>query len=131
MRIEGSAGRWVIARDWTPPRYFCFLVDSDRACWSRSQTRATFFDVRAVAEHNLVVLRARAKVVRESHPGFLGGVPHKPKPLAEYVWSRANKKLLVQMFTIGCKPEAMAVQFGRTAAACRAMYALMQKRGTI
>lgn len=121
MRVIGRQGAWQIARDWTPPRYFCFLVDSDKACWSRYPDRATRFDVRAAADSKLTELRSREKAIRER---FLSV---KPKPLAKYCWTAADKKLLGELFALGCKPQAMAIQFGRTAAACVSMYHLILK----
>lgn len=132
MRVERAGDQWIIARDWTPPRYFIFFADNDRACWSKFPDRAMKCDTEEDADRNLILLRSREKVVRESHPGYLGGQPrNRPTPLSEYRWTTENKKLLVRMFTIGCSHEAMAVQFGRTAPACRAMYHLMLRRGEI
>lgn len=116
-------GRWVIGQAWQPERYFCIINGTDG--WSKHLCLAKRFDTQAAAEGKLLALRHKAKSMRER------GLMHKPKPLSEYRWTTENKKLLVRMFTIGCSPDAMAVQFGRTAAACRAMYHLMLRRGEI
>lgn len=124
MRVEGKQGEWVIAKDWAPARYFCVAGD-DNPRWSKRRELAMVFDTRVVADHYLYVFRKKAKEVREI------GLKRKPKSLSDYVWSTTDKKLLVEMFALGCKSEAMAVQFGRTAAACRSMYNLMIQRGTL
>lgn len=116
-------GHWVIAQAWQPARYFCIILGGDG--WSKHLCLAKRFPLKADAESKLLVLRRKGKSTRER------GLTQQPKPRSEVEWTTANKKLLVQMFTIGCKPEAMAVQFGRTAAACRSMFHLMLKRGNI
>lgn len=123
MRIEPQGnGYWVIAMDQRPPRYFCII--NRAGGWSKHKSLAELFATSDEADGKLKRLRAKAKAGRERD------LSRKPKPLSEYCWTIADKRLLVEMFAIGCKPEAMAAQFNRTAAACRAMYYLILKRGT-
>jgi hypothetical protein len=48
--------------------------------------------------------------------------------LSEYRWRAADKAMLMKMVAIGCGWRAIAVQIGRTPAACNAMYHLMIKK---
>ncbi len=120
MRVEPiGATYWAIVRDRQPPRYFWFA--SGRGSWTKNKSLAHYYGVREVAERKLASLRMRAKVGREQ------GLFRKPKPLAEYCWTEENKILMLNMVAIGCGWPAIAVQTGRTEAACRAMWNLIQK----
>lgn len=122
MRIEHKGGKeWLISRDGHPPRYFCFLVGSDKASWTQYKDLATVFASTAAAEATLIELRRREKMKREV------GLVRKPKPLAEYQWTKNNKNMMIRMMLIGCGWPAIAVQVKRTEDACRAMYNLMTK----
>lgn len=52
-----------------------------------------------------------------------------PRSRAEFCWTPANKTMLVKMVELGCSYRAIAVQVGRTPAACSAMYNLMKRNG--
>lgn len=85
------------------------------------------FDKKVQAE---LYIRDMSRSGREKYSSVMS--PHGyGRPREEYMWTKTDKKLLVQMFAMGCKPAAMAAQFDRTTAACRSMYNLILNRGTL
>jgi hypothetical protein len=72
MRVESDVGGFIIVRGWgRKEQYFCFLVDGDKACWTRAHPwEAAKFESTQKADEYITELRRRAKIRRETPKEF-------------------------------------------------------------